>query len=352
VQDGSHEPAAEGTAPVSPVKRMRLRYAGSCSRCGQVIEAGATADYDRASKTVSCVACEPCRALATPAEVVAEPRHAIAPDPVPQLELVDGTAGASAAREYNRRHAARQERVQAAPPKLGKFLLAIFDDPQSTRAWSVGAVGEQQLGGMLAGVAGPTFRVLHDRRIPRSTANIDHLVVCPSGVYVTDAKRYQDRRPELRVVGGIIRPRQELLIVGGRDRTKLVDGMKKQLSQVWAALLDHSDVPVHGVLCFVDADWPLIGGSFAVDDVLVMWPKKLKAMLAEAGPLDPDRIAELQWQLHEAFPRQKDTGAVPHEDRRATADRGPAEPSSTATLRTHEASPFPNYPSETRRGCL
>ncbi len=66
-------------------------------------------------------------------------------------------------------------------------------------------------------------------------------------------------------------------------------------------------MPVRGVLCFVDADWPLLGGAFTVDDVAVMWPKKLKAVLTEPGPLDEAQIADLQWQLHEAFPRQKQT---------------------------------------------
>lgn len=263
-----------------------------------------TADYDRLTKTVACVEC-----LTVPV-VVEEVRGAAHPDDTTptdtRLELgaVDGTAGGSAAREFERRHDARQDRIQTKHPKIGKFLLAVFDDPQSTRAWSSGAVGEQQLGEMLAGIAGPTVRVLNDRRIPRSTANIDHLVVCQTGVYVVDAKRYQNARPALRVEGGLIRPRQELLFVGGRDRTKLVEGTRKQLGLVQAALSDQPDVPVHGVLCFVDADWPLIGGSFTVQGVAVTWPKKLRTALAEPGPLDADRIAELQWQVHEAFPRQ------------------------------------------------
>ena len=29
------------------------------------------------------------------------------------------------------------------------------------------------------------------------------------------------------------------------------------------------------MLCFVDADWPLIGGSFTVRGVDVVWPMKL-----------------------------------------------------------------------------
>lgn len=222
-----------------------------------------------------------------------------------ELEVVDGTAGGSAVREFDRRHDARRDRVQGAHPKIGKFLLAVFDDPQSTTAWSVGAIGEQQLGEALAAIAGPTVRVLHDRRIPRTTANIDHMVVCPAGVFIIDAKRYRDARPELRVEGGIIRPREELLIVGGRDRTKLVQGMHKQLGLVQAALADQPDVPVHGVLCFVDADWPLFGGPFSVQGVGVTGIKKLRERLIMSGPLDPDRIADLQWQLHETFPRQK-----------------------------------------------
>ena len=228
-----------------------------------------------------------------------------APPAEQALGVVDGVAGASAAHEFLRRHDARQERVQANHPVIGKFLLAVFDDPQSTRAWSSGADVEQALGGMLERIVGPELRVLHDRRIPRTKANIDHLVICPSGVFVVDSKRYVDRRPELRVEGGILRPRVELLMVGGRDRTNLVDGVDKHVGLVRAALADQPDVRVRGMLCFIDGDWPLIGGDFMVRDVGVLWPKKLSRLLTAPGPLASDRIAELQWQLHEAFPRSK-----------------------------------------------
>ena len=284
---------------------MRLRYAGTCSLCGAPLDAGATADYDRSTKSVHCVQCPPRRACEAPAADTATPRFAMTPDPPPELEVIDGVAGGSAVREFECRHDARQERVQAAHPKIGRFLLAVFDDPQTTRAWSSGAVGEQLLGETLAAIASPSLRVLHDRRIPRTTANIDHLVVCPTGVFVIDSKHYRSGGPELRIEGGLFRPRTELLYVAGRERTGLVEGMHKQLGLVRSVLADVPEVPVRGVLCFVRAEWPLIGGSFTVRDVAVLWPKKLKALLTEPGSLDTDRIADLQCQLHEAFPRQK-----------------------------------------------
>ncbi|QIK71536.1 NERD domain-containing protein [Propioniciclava coleopterorum] len=220
------------------------------------------------------------------------------------LDHVDGVAGASAAQEYRRRHDARRERVTGAYPRMGRLLLAVFDDPQTTQAWSTGAVGEQQLGGMLATIAGPELRVLHDRRIPGSRANIDHLVVSPTGVHVVDAKRYRNKRPDVRIEGGLLTPRRRFLTVGGRDRSDLVEGVSRQVQRVRAALEGEPDVDVHGHLCFLDADWGLLQRPFTVDGVGVAWPRRLKKELTEPGPLGAERIADLQWLLHQAFPRQ------------------------------------------------
>ena len=308
------------SAAVVDVKRMRLRFAGTCALCGTSLSAGITADYDRVSRTVACVSCPAHEVQPNQTDPTAT-RMAVdaslvdaATDPARRqsgavdqssLGVVDGHGGASAAAEYQRRHDARRERVLSNHPRMGRFLLAVLDDPQSTRAWSVGAEGERMLSDMLASMAGDSLRVLHDRRIPHTRANIDHLVVCPAGVVVVDAKRYRNSRPRLRVEGGLIRPRTELLMVAGRNRTALVTGMQRQVALVRAALADRPEVPVRGVLCFIDADWPVIGGSFAVNDVAVVWPKKLKALLTEPGPLDEGQIADLQWQLHKVFPRSQ-----------------------------------------------
>ncbi|MCY1718585.1 nuclease-related domain-containing protein [Microbacterium sp. SL62] len=247
-------------------KKMRLRYAGTCRSCGEALDAGAQAVYSRTAKSICCLTC------------AGEP-----------AEIASSTAGGSARREYERRKATRERRIRERFPRIGGRILALFDDPQSTTAWKTGAVGEEHLGTVLAQLP-DTFRVLHDRRIPRTRANIDHIVIGPAGVWVVDAKRYVNKRPSLRVDGGIFRPRVETLRIGGRDGTKLVDGVSHQVNLVSRVLGD--TVPVFGALCFVNADWPLIGGSFVVDDVQVLWPKMLLRRLAgqEDTTVDVDGV--------------------------------------------------------------
>lgn len=213
--------------------------------------------------------------------------------------IESGTPGGSARREFERRKLAREQRIRTAHPKLGRLILALREEPQSTRAWDTGATGEERLGNRLNSMASDTLRVLHDRRLPRSRANIDHLAVAPSGVYVIDAKKYTGR-PRLRVEGGLLCPRVEKLVVGTRDCTQVVDGMLKQVDVVRAVVGD--EVPVHGVLCFVGADWPLIGGSFSTHGVDVLWPRRLFSKLHSTGPLGTDWSGQLHRRLAEGLP--------------------------------------------------
>jgi hypothetical protein len=75
----------------------------------------------------------------------------------------------------------------------------------------------------------------------------------------------------------------------------LVTGMERQLAAVRAVVPSDPEVPVHGVLCFVDSLWPrffrrpLVFGS-----VTVLWRDALREQLLAPGPLDAaavDRIA-------------------------------------------------------------
>ncbi len=212
-----------------------------------------------------------------------------------------GSAGGSARSEYERRKAKDEARVRQTwgEGRIGSIAVALTPERQSTRAWAVGAAGEEKVARHLDSIASDALRALHDRRIPRTRANIDHLVVTGHGVWVVDAKRYRDKRPSLRVEGGIIRPRTETLLVGGRDRSNLVGGVLRQVERVRAVV---EDVPVRGVLCFVDADWPLFGGEFAIGGVDVLWPGKLLKMLQTPTDAACD-IAATADLLAASFPR-------------------------------------------------
>lgn len=89
----------------------------------------------------------------------------------------------------------------------------------------------------------------------------------------------------MKVEGGLLRPRVERVIVGRRDCTRLVDGILKQVELVRQVV---GDVPVTGALCFVEADWPLIGGAFVTGGVHALWPKRLARALMEAEPAGLD----------------------------------------------------------------
>lgn len=266
--DGTEVPEAAGL-PATTDKLMRLRYAGVCRLCGTDLPAKADAIYEKGTKTVRCVDCAP--AVAASLVPPSQPRPAPRPS----------AAGSSARREYERRRAKDEQRLRQKWGRLGGVAVALSDERPSTKAWATGAVGEEQLGGRLDRCASPSLAVLHDRRIPGTRANIDHLAITPSGIWVIDAKRYTGR-PQLKIEGEILRPRVDTLLVGRRNCTTTVDGVLKQVGIVQDVV---GEVPVTGVLCFVDADWPLIGGDFTIRGVHVLWPKKLSKLLAQ--PTEP-----------------------------------------------------------------
>lgn len=269
--------------PDSPSdKQMKLRYAGVCRICGTSLPARLEAIYERSTKTVRCVDC--------PGDVgVADVLIDAQPTVVEVSTGEDGAAGSSARREYERRKAKDEERLRQKWGKLGGIAVALSDEKQSTTAWVTGAVGEERLGARLDSIVSESVAVLHDRRIPRSKANIDHIAVTTAGIWVIDAKRYKGR-PELKIEGGLLRPRVEKVLVGGRDCTKLVDGALKQVELVRQVV---GELPVTGALCFVEADWPLIGGAFTSRGVHALWPKRLAKLLVEAqGHVDVPAVRE------------------------------------------------------------
>ncbi|NLT06076.1 MAG: NERD domain-containing protein [Solirubrobacterales bacterium] len=170
--------------------------------------------------------------------------------------------------------------------------------PATERSWLTGAVGEEMVAATLDAQCRDGVTVMHDRARPRSRANIDHLVIAPTGVWVVDTKRYPGRRVRVR------RPLfgEARLTIDGRDRTKLVQGLSSQMADV-AAVVGQAlpAAPVHGAFCFVDAHLPLLGVP-TIDGHLLLHRRSLVRHLNADGPLSSTDARSLTDTLAAAFP--------------------------------------------------
>lgn len=70
------------------------------------------------------------------------------------------------------------------------LLLWPRHDPSR---WARGAAGELATAALLEHLPGRHWVVLHDLALPGSRANVDHLVIGPTGVWVVDTKAYRAR---------------------------------------------------------------------------------------------------------------------------------------------------------------
>jgi Nuclease-related domain len=215
-------------------------------------------------------------------------------------EIDRGVAGRSAMSEYGRRHANREERIRERWGRLAGLVLAMSEDPQSTGAWQRGSIGESKLATSLAKVERDDIIVLHDRKVPGTKGNIDHLVVCPAGVFVVDGKRYEGQ-VHTKDLGGLLTGSNLRLFVGRRDCTRLAIAMEWQVAAVKGAL-DVNRTPVRPVLCFIDAEWPLLGGPREFKGVLIESDRSLRRRITKAGEVDAEGVREVAMVLAHRFP--------------------------------------------------
>jgi hypothetical protein len=264
---------------------LKLRRPDVCHLCGTSLEAGEEGWWDAGAKTVTCLGCH-------------EPA-AQTPEANETLQLDRGRAGASAAREYERRRTNRQTGVREAHPRVGGLLLWLRDAPQHEAAFRTGGLGEAAVGESLERrtFEGPAI-ILHDRRMPRGRGNIDHVAIAPTGVFVIDAKAHSGNvRIENPLFGSA------KLRIAGRDRTKLIDGLDRQVAAVRDAL-DRArppDVPIQGVLCFTTADLPVLR-TLKIRGHLLLYRKALATRLNAEGQLRPIEIEAIARGLAKELP--------------------------------------------------
>jgi len=283
------------------IKKLTLRRSDVCSICHVDLTAGTVAWWDGTTRVVTC---EPCHDQSdSSTSNNDEP-------PKPDAELIsqvlppiqNGVAGQSALEEFQRRHANREARIDAKFGRLAGVVKFLTDDPQSITAWKKGSVGERKLAASLEQNLGNRAVLLNDRQVPKTEGNIDHLVVAGSGVWVVDAKNYAGLVQQ-RDVGGFFKV-DNRLYVGGRDRTKVIDGLGWQVRAVTKALAG-LDVPVSSAICFTDAEWGWFAKPFRIREVFVSGPNALAQKISETSALSVERIQEIAVHLSGALPAKE-----------------------------------------------
>jgi hypothetical protein len=89
--------------------------------------------------------------------------------------------------------------TEAGLPRAGLLGLVVtalvgwrlrFRASEQARTWQRGAQGERQTARLLDRLTREGFVVFHDLAVPDSPANVDHLVIGPSGVFLIDSKQW------------------------------------------------------------------------------------------------------------------------------------------------------------------
>ncbi len=155
----------------------------------------------------------------------------------------------------------------------------VLSTPRVSRERSRRFAGElQQRGFTLSG-----------RIVRAGLPRVDHIVVAPSGVWVVACEHVPCARVSVRrrhLAG------DQLLRIGGRDRTSLLDQLDHQVAAVRAELFDALDAPVQAALVLPGAEFPLLR-SLVARDHLILRPAQLLGELEGRGPLRRARAREV-----------------------------------------------------------
>lgn len=181
-------------------------------------------------------------------------------------------------------------------------IVSILAPSQREVSWRKGTEGEQAVARALDEL--PSSRALHDRRIPGSRANIDHILVAPTGVWTIDAKNYTGKLETRR--------RGQELWVKGRNRSKLLEQARRQAAVVGDVLSGAgvSAVPIRPALCFLGVAWPLLFTPREAGDVVLISPRRLSRLAVGSPGLSARQIEQVAVVLDREL--QPAAGATSH----------------------------------------
>jgi hypothetical protein len=185
-------------------------------------------------------------------------------------------------------------------PRLGLLLGGLaataagwglrFRPSLDAVAWRRGAAGERRTARLLSHLERHGWAVLHDLALPRSQANIDHLVIGPGGVFTIDSKQYRGRL-QLDPAGRLWHGRYSLA-----PALRAVSFEADQAAQV----LPDPGVAVVPIVAVHGSQVPW--GKVVSDGVPVLAATRLPSLLrALPAVLGPERVAALADQARVRF---------------------------------------------------
>lgn len=189
------------------------------------------------------------------------------------------------------------------PILAGMILFIAFAkawvEPDHVRAWGIGARGETITETELEQLP-DGYELLHDRRLPGSRANVDHVVIGPGGVFVVESKR----------MTGKLSIRGEEVYIRGRN-THMVDQVLHQ-AEVLEVVLRRGgigDVPLRPILYVQKADTPLFVGRPLGVPIVQSGRGLRRQITGVSAELDADGVARVTEVLDRALrPMQREPG--------------------------------------------
>lgn len=180
-------------------------------------------------------------------------------------------------------------------------LVETSLERERERRAAVRAQQSRLVADVLEAAGGPGGLFLHQRLGgPDCGTELDHVAVTPGGVWVIGAWQEPGARIEVAFSPGSADAERERLLVRGRDKTQLVKCLAAQHEAVAAALAAY-DVPVRGLVCFIDAQLPRFCAP-TIQGYPVTDPGAVRELLRARGSVGPSARRVVLKALTAAFP--------------------------------------------------
>jgi Nuclease-related domain len=155
-----------------------------------------------------------------------------------------------------------------------------FRPTADTQTWRRGAQGERRTARLLTSLERRGYQVFHDLAIPGSAANVDHLVIGQTGVFVIDSKRYH----------GHLHYAARQLWHGRRPLDRTLETLWWEATQVAETLGFGPDLHIYPVLCVHVARLPWLR-ELLVDGIPVLAAGALRpALQTTRQALSPEQV--------------------------------------------------------------